>query len=110
MQRAVLDFVALAQGCVCSLRPAVPKLTKNPPQPRLCSGNNIIMLPATLAALMYIFASIVFYRAQEWYHEGASSSYKVLLSSIFGGVACMSDGLAQHGDNRHSSMSATSHL
>ena len=100
MQRAVLDFVALTQGCGCSLRPAVPNLTKNPPRPRLCSSGTFIMLPATLAALVLIFTSVILYlEKQDWSHEGTSASYKVLLSSFFHGVACMTNGVAQHGGN-----------
>ena len=79
-QRAVLDFVALTQGCACSLRPAVHKLTRNPPLQWLCSFRNVVMLPATLAVLVCIFASIVVYlEAQDWYHGGTGGSYKVLL-------------------------------
>ena len=100
MQRAVLDFVALTQGCVCSLRPAIANLTKNPPRPRLCNSKDVVVLPATLVVLMGISASIALYlRTQDWYHEGTSSGYKVLLSLSFGGVACISNGLAQHGDS-----------
>ena len=83
MQRAVLDFVALTHGCVCSLRPAVHNLTRNLPLQRLCSIRNFVTLPATVVLLVCINTSIIFYlQAQNWYHGGTGGSYKVLITLV----------------------------
>ena len=81
MQRGVLDFMALTQGCVCSLKPAVHNLTRNLPLQRSCSIRNVVMLPATTALLVCVNTSIILYlKAQNWYHQGTGSSYQVLLT------------------------------
>ena len=77
MQRAVVDFVALSLGIVCSIRPARSQLTNGQPQLWLYTANNCILLTATvlLCAGMSVTACW-FLTIQPWYTGGTGNSYK----------------------------------
>ena len=77
LQRAILDFMALSLGMVCSLRPANERLTPKHPAQLLCSSTNFIMLAATMAlsASMY-WACMAYMITQDWYTGGTGTPFR----------------------------------
>ena len=83
MQRAVLDFVMLTLGCVCSLRPAIADLNRSRPQQWLFSLRNAVVLPVVALLFASTHAMVCWYLSiQPFFHDGTANSNKVLIMSL----------------------------